>query len=87
MYRIRNGNKLDIRLSQAGFRSIEPNAKSILNLLQRNDGFLKLTDKSSPAAIKSVVQMSKKSFKKALGSLYKDRSVILRDDGIYLNKR
>lgn len=87
VFKIRSGNKLDIRLSQSGYRSIEPNAKTILEFLERNDGFLDLTDKSSPEDIKSVIQMSKKSFKKALGSLYKNRSVTLREDGIYLNKK
>jgi len=45
---------------------------------------LKLTDKSSPEAIKSKVQMSKKSFKKAVGTLYKQRRIRIESDGIYL---
>jgi predicted RNA-binding protein (virulence factor B family) len=35
--------------------------------------------------IKDELQMSKKSFKKALGSLYKQRLVYIKSDGIYLN--
>ena len=45
---------------------------------------MKLTDKSSPEAIKSLVQMSKKSFKKAIGTLYKQRRIRIELDGIYL---
>ena len=48
-------------------------AMFILNELQDNSGFIPLHDKSSPDDIKAQLQMSKKSFKKAIGTLYKDR--------------
>ncbi len=82
--KVRNGNKLDIVLGQIGYRNIEPNAKRILEELEDNSGFLDLTDKSDPELIKDRLQMSKKSFKKALGTLYKQRQVDLKPDGIYL---
>lgn len=84
--KIRHGNKLDISLGQIGYRNIEPNSQRILDELDDNQGFLALNDKSDPEKIKSVLQMSKKSFKKAIGSLYKQRLVELKDDGIYLSK-
>ena len=83
--KIRPGNKIDITLEKIGYRNIEPNAKSILELLENNEkGYLNLTDKSSPESIKSTVQMSKKSFKKAIGTLYKQRRIRIEQDGIYL---
>lgn len=85
--KIRPDNKLDISLGQIGYRNIEPNAEFIMNELEDNSGFLKLTDKSSPEEIKEVLQMSKKSFKKALGSLYKQRLVVIKEDGIYLSTK
>ena len=85
--KIRPGNKIDIGLSQIGYRNIEPSAQALLELINDHDGFLDLTDKSSPEAIKSVVQMSKKSFKKAVGALYKKRLIRLESDGIYLVKK
>ncbi|AXT19876.1 GntR family transcriptional regulator [Flavobacteriaceae bacterium AU392] len=85
--KIRPDNKLDISLGQIGYRNIEPNAGFIMNELEDNSGFLKLTDKSSPEEIKEVLQMSKKSFKKALGSLYKQRLVVIKEDGIYLSTK
>ncbi|HLT53239.1 MAG TPA: S1-like domain-containing RNA-binding protein, partial [Flavobacteriaceae bacterium] len=57
--KVRDNNKLDITLGQVGYRNIEPNAAIILEKLKHNDGFLNLTDKSSPEAIKEAVQMSK----------------------------
>ncbi|MDG1014024.1 MAG: GntR family transcriptional regulator, partial [Flavobacteriaceae bacterium] len=83
--KIRPGNKLDITLEKIGYRNIEPNAQLILEyLLNDENGFIKLTDKSSPEAIKSMLQMSKKSFKKAVGTLYRQRQIRIELDGIYL---
>ncbi|MEP3837756.1 MAG: S1-like domain-containing RNA-binding protein [Algibacter sp.] len=82
--KIRPGNKLDITLGQVGYRNIEPNADRIMKALQDDNGFLNLTDKSSPEAIKDTLQMSKKNFKKAIGTLYKKRLIELKSDGIYL---
>ncbi|MDX1773393.1 hypothetical protein DFR65_102185 [Oceanihabitans sediminis] len=85
--KIRPGNKLDIILGQVGYRNIEPNAEKIMHYLQDNSGYLNLTDKSSPDAIKDTLQMSKKSFKKAIGNLYKQKEIDIKEDGIYLLKK
>lgn len=82
--KIRPGNKIDVTFEQIGYRNIEPNAKVILDELEKNDGFLGLTDKSNPEIIKQILQMSKKTFKKAIGSLYKAKKIKIGDDGIYL---
>ena len=82
--KIRPSNKIDISLSQICYRNIEPSAQSLLDFINDNNGFLDITDKSSPEVIREVVQMSKKTFKKALGTLYKKRLVRLETDGIYL---
>lgn len=82
--KIRPGNKLDITLGKIGYRNIEPNAERIIQELHDNSGYLNLTDKSSPEAIKEMLQMSKKSFKKAIGTLYKQKLLEIKSDGIYL---
>jgi len=82
--KIRPGNKLDIALGQIGYRNIEPNAERIMHELHDNSGYLNLNDKSSPEAIKEALQMSKKNFKKAIGSLYKQKQIEIKPDGIYL---
>ena len=51
--------------------AFEPNAELLLNTIEDHGGFLELTDKSDPEEIREVMQMSKKSFKKAIGNLYK----------------
>ncbi|WP_299126859.1 S1-like domain-containing RNA-binding protein [uncultured Winogradskyella sp.] len=82
--KVRDDNKLDISLSQIGYRNIEPNAQFILEALNDNSGFIPLHDKSSPESIKEHLQMSKKSFKKAIGALYKDRVITINENGISL---
>jgi hypothetical protein len=84
--RIRDDGKLDISLRPPGFAKVEPNAQKILELLRKNDGFLDLTDKSDPELIRTRLAMSKKTFKKAIGTLYKKRLIRLENGGIFLNK-
>lgn len=81
---IRPDNKIDVSFQKIGLENIEPNAEIILKELKANRGFLRLNDNSHPEDIKTVLKMSKKSFKKAVGSLYKEKKIEIKDDGIYL---
>ena len=83
---IRPDNKIDVALQVQGYQSIEPNAEKILDELRANRGFLRLNDASHPEDIKTVLKMSKKTFKKAIGALYKDKLIEIKEDGIYLVK-
>jgi len=82
--KIREDNKIDVALQRPGYQKVEPNAEKILEELRAAGGFLPLTDKSAPEDIKRRLEMSKKTFKKALGALYKQRLVRLKRDGVYL---
>ncbi|MBA9074034.1 hypothetical protein GGR22_002201 [Flavobacterium gossypii] len=83
---IRPDNKIDVALQKQGFEAVEPNAEKILDELRANRGFLRLNDASHPEDIKSVLRMSKKTFKKAIGVLYKQKQIEIKEDGIYLVK-
>jgi predicted RNA-binding protein (virulence factor B family) len=83
---IRPDNKIDVALQVQGYQSIEPNAEKILDELRANRGFLRLNDNSHPEDIKTVLKMSKKTFKKAIGALYREKLIEIKDDGIYLVK-
>lgn len=83
---IRPDNKIDVSLQKQGYESIEPNAEKILDELRASRGFLRLNDNSHPEDIKTVLKMSKKTFKKAIGSLYKEKLIEIKEDGIYLVK-
>ena len=81
--KIRTDGKIDIVLQEEGYKSIEPNAQYIYEELQANDGFLALHDKSAPEDIQTQLGLSKKSFKKAIGTLYRDRKILIKEDGIH----
>ncbi|WP_047245699.1 CvfB family protein [Maribacter thermophilus] len=82
--KIRNDNKIDISLQPLGSRVLEPAANKIYSVIKENGGFLALHDKSDPEEIRDMLQMSKKTFKKGLGTLYKERKIKLEDDGVSL---
>jgi predicted RNA-binding protein (virulence factor B family) len=64
---IRPDGKIDVSLQKPGFENVEPNAEIILDELRASRGFLRLNDNSDPEDIKTILKMSKKTFKKAIG--------------------
>jgi hypothetical protein len=82
--KVREDLKLDLALQRAGRDLIEPGAAAILNALKAAGGFLPLHDKSEPAEIARHFEMSKKAFKKAVGLLYREKKILVQDDGIRL---
>ena len=85
--KIRPDNKIDLSLQAQGYSSsIDSNVQKILDLLEAYDGHLGFNDKSDPEAIKWRFGMSKKAFKKAIGSLYLERKISIDEDGIRLIK-
>jgi predicted RNA-binding protein (virulence factor B family) len=82
---IRDDNKIDITLQPVGFENFnDPNCEMILSKLKAQEGFLPVTDKSTPEEIYEMFSISKKAYKKAIGTLYKQRKIMLQPDGIKL---
>ena len=81
---IRSDNKIDVTLRPFGYEKVGPNADQIFDLLRKSGGYLDLHDKSDPNEIRARLEMSKKTFKKAIGKLYKKELIRIEDDGIYL---
>ncbi|MDX1828396.1 MAG: DNA-binding protein [Lutibacter sp.] len=83
--KIREDEKLDVSLQPLGFKqTIVKNEIIILNALRQNEGFVDLSDKSSPDDIKYKLGMSKKAFKKAIGGLFKQKLITISEEGIKL---
>ena len=83
--KIREDLKLDISLTKTGYRNrISDIETTIVSALEAHNGFLALTDKSSADEIKDTLSMSKKSFKMAIGGLYKMGKITIEDSGIRL---
>lgn len=83
--KIREDGKIDVRLNKDGVEGIQDSKSTILKKLESSNGFLPFHDKSDSEEIKEAFQMSKKSFKKAIGGLYRDGKIVILDDGIKLN--
>ena len=81
---IRDDNRIDVSLQKPGYENVEPNAQRILSTLKEQNGFLPLNDYSEPDAIYQTLEMSKKTFKKAIGALFRERKIAIKEDGIYL---
>lgn len=81
---VREDGKLDVTLKREGKAGIDQNREALLKALKENEGFIPLTDKSDPDDIQETLNMSKKGFKKALGGLYKERLVVLEENGVRL---
>ena len=81
--RIRPDGKIDLSL-QGGKETRDKYEKIILDYLKNQNGFAPIHDKSDPEIISDVFGMSKKAFKKAIGSLYKQRIINIEKDGINL---
>ncbi len=82
--KIREDGKIDLSLNIQGVEVIEPSAKELLLKIQAEKGFVPFTDKSDPQEIRNYFKMSKKTFKKAVGFLYKERLIEIKPDGLYL---
>ncbi|MEN8745006.1 MAG: DNA-binding protein [Polaribacter sp.] len=85
---LREDGKIDVSLRPQGFRNvIDSDVDKLLRKLEASrEGFVLLTDKSSPEAIRFQMQMSKKAFKKAVGNLYKQKRISIESDRIVLIK-
>ena len=81
---VREDGKIDLTLQKQGFVNVLGSKDLILEKLKAHHGILPLGDKSAPEEITNLLQMSKKVFKKTIGSLYKDRLIIVRDHEIRL---
>jgi predicted RNA-binding protein (virulence factor B family) len=81
--KIREDNKLDISLQPIGYKKfIDVNSSTVYRTLIENNGYLSVTDKSSPEEIKSLFGLSKKAFKKSIGALYKQKKIAIEEGGI-----
>lgn len=81
---VREDGKIDVTLQPTGRQETEDFAQRLLRWMQEHDGFCPLGDKSDPEAIKNLFQVSKKTFKKGVGALYRQHLIDIVDDGLHL---
>lgn len=81
---VRPDGKVDLALDRAGFHRIAPVTEQILAAMSASGGHLPLSDGSPPEEIRARLGISKKAFKQAIGSLYRDRRIVILPAGIRL---
>lgn len=81
---VRDDGHIDVSLQKLGYEHVLTSSEKLLELIKANDGTLDIGDKSSPEKIYSITGMSKKTFKKAIGDLYKKKLILLEREQIKL---
>jgi predicted RNA-binding protein (virulence factor B family) len=85
--RIRADHKIDLSLQQSGYQRIDAVSQAILKTIRDHGGRMAITDNSPPEDIYALFGISKKTFKKSIGALYKKRRIIIDTNGIQLARR
>ena len=79
---VREDDKIDLSLYPAGYDKVDGIAKQIMDVLENKNGFIPVNDKSDAELIYSLFSCSKKSFKMAIGALYKKNIISIEKNGI-----
>lgn len=82
---VRPDGKIDLELQKSGVKKVEDFADTLLEYIRSNGGSTPLNDKTDADVIYNTFGVSKKTFKKAVGDLYKKRLIVLEgEQGIRL---
>lgn len=81
---VRPDGKIDLELQKAGFHKVDDFAEVLLQYIRDNGGRTSINDKTDAETIYDAFGVSKKTFKKAVGDLYRKRLIVLEDGGIRL---
>jgi uncharacterized protein len=84
--KLRDDGKIDLCLQKPGHEKVDEVSERIIAKLKTAGGFVSVSDKSSPEIIYGLFGVSKKTYKKAIGSLYKKRLIFIENEGIKLVK-
>ena len=82
--KLRDDKKIDLCLQKPGYKAIDAVSEKIMKQLRSHGGVIPITDKSPPRVIADSFGISKKTFKKAIGRLYKKRLIVLEKERIRL---
>ena len=81
---VREDGKIDLTLQKDGQKKVEDFSEVLLQFIKDQGGHTLLNDKSAAEDIYEAFGVSKKTFKKAVGDLYKKRLIVLEEGGIRL---
>jgi len=82
--KIRDDYKIDLSLHKPGYKRVDDITETILTVLKEQGGFISVTDKSTPETIYKLFGVSKKTYKKAIGAIYRKKLITIENNGIKL---
>lgn len=85
--KVRSDSKIDLSLHKPGYERVDDITDTILNALKEQGGFISVTDKSSPETIHKLFGVSKKTYKKAIGAIYRKKLITIESNGIKLSSK
>lgn len=74
--------KLNLSLREKAYIQMNKDADKIMDMLKKEGGKLSFNDKADPELIRQRTGMSKSEFKRAVGTLYKQRLIVIEQNGI-----
>jgi len=83
---MRDDGKIDVSLTKVGYAKVDALAERILQTMRQHQGYLALSDKSTPEQIARILKMSKANFKKSIGQLYRKQIIMIEDGGIRIKE-
>lgn len=81
---VRDDLKIDLSMTKVGYAKVDALAERILQTMKLHQGYLGLSDKSTPEQIAKILKMSKGNFKKSIGQLYRKNLISIEEKGIRL---
>lgn len=81
---VKEDGKLILSLKEKAHIQMDTDTVTLLQALNKRNGFLDLHDDSDPELIRSTVKMSKRAFKRAVGRLLKEKQITMTEKGITL---
>ncbi len=81
---VRSDGKIDLSLQKIGTEKMDDLSEKVMSSLNKKDGFIPVSDKSTPEEIFAVFRTSKGTFKKTIGGLYKQGLITIEKEGIRL---
>lgn len=84
---VREDGKLTLSARAKAYIQMDEDSKHVLEVINAFDGVLPFSDSASPEVIKREMGMSKNAFKRAVGRLYKERKIVIKEHSIVLADR
>ncbi|MBU0680836.1 MAG: GntR family transcriptional regulator [Proteobacteria bacterium] len=84
--KVRDDQKIDLILQKPGYQGVDDIAQNILKIIKASGGRMAVTDKTAAEDIYALFGVSKKTFKKAIGALYRKKLIVIDTNGVKTGK-